>query len=118
MRIMRDEDYGSYVAFHKRNEAVAGICPEGTKILLMFYYGALIGAFAMLGKGELAHLLIDRDYRGRGFGTILGAIATFLAGEDGHQVWTQYRNREVYAKLYAELGYRQAELIEMEKAIA
>ena len=114
-KFMEDGDYSSYVELHGRNEAESGICPKGTQVLLMYYYGKLVGAFAFLGiEGQLAHLLIDRNYRGRGFGTMLGALATFLTSRNSTP-WTQYRDREVYAKLYAELGYRPAELIELEK---
>lgn len=110
-KFMCDEDYDAYVQLYVDNEAGTGVCLKGTNVLLMYYYSALIGAFAMLGEGQLAHLLIDGRFRGRGFGTILGAVATFLTDH----AWTQYRDREVYAKLYAELGFRPAELIELEK---
>ena len=110
-RAMTDEDYDAYVQLYKGNQSEAGICQKGTEVLLMFYYSKLIGAFAHLGDGQLAHLLVDVAYRGRGFGTVLGAVATYMTPN----AWTQYRDREVYAKLYAELGYRPAELIELEK---
>ena len=113
-KFMRGEDYDAYVQLYVDNEAGTGVCLNGTKVLLMYYYSALIGAFAMLGDGQLAHLLIDVKYRGRGFGTMLGALATFLTSKNSTP-WTQYRDREVYAKLYAELGFRPAELIELEK---
>ena len=118
-KLLSPELYSDYCELHRRNHAESGIVKIGdSEVILLYYYGKLIGAFAVSIRDEVCHvehLLIDRDFRGRGFGKILACVTTFYAQLKHEIVVTQYRDRELYAKLYSDLGFREFELLKSEQ---
>ncbi len=118
-KIMEREDYDEYVDLFRSQNNSSGIEPYGRgEVLLLYYYNVLIGSAIIIPEnnvGMIHHLLIDKDYRGRGFGTILLAVTTFHAQQRYARVGTMYRDRELYAKLYSEAGYRPLQLVKWEE---